>query len=234
MTINLFLWPMLIPMIIPLLYCAKYKKESLVEIGLITLVMILIVIFYWPLLVSNFLLTQTYTAVKFLLFVILPVIFLLLLKRNKPSLNLVQYGIKKQGLRNSLWLCVLFLPIMLIVTFVINYINGVVTDADILSGTISFFEAFTEEFFFRGILFIFLLSKTDLKIAYITSLASFVLMHPQHFNSLFLISTVVQSVLTIEISRRSENIIGAWLLHGINRFFVISIIPFLGLFFLNI
>ena len=227
MEFNLFLWPMLVPMIIPLFYCFKYKKESLAEIGTITASMFLVVVLYWPLQSSNFLSTQTYTAVKFLLFVILPLLCLLILKRNKSPLKLEHFGIKKEGTKKSLWLCILFLPIMLVVTFVIQYVNGVTLDVDVLTATISFFEAFTEEFFFRGILFIFLLNRTNLKIAYFTSLASFVLVHPQHLTTIFLIATVVQGVLTIEICRRSDNLIGAWLLHGINRFFIIAIFPFL-------
>ena len=227
MEFNLFLWPMLVPMIVPLFYCFKYKKESLAEIGTITASMFLVVVLYWPLQSSNFLSTQTYIAVKFLLFVILPLLCLSILKRNKSPLKLKQFGIKKEGTKKSLWLCILFLPIMLVVTFVIQYVNGVALDADVLTGTISFFEAFTEEFFFRGILFIFLLNRTNLKIAYITSLASFVLVHPQHLTTIFLIATIVQGVLTIEICRRSDNLIGAWILHGINRFFIIAIFPFL-------
>ncbi|MCK4332984.1 MAG: CPBP family intramembrane metalloprotease [Thermoplasmatales archaeon] len=96
-----------------------------------------------------------------------------------------------------------------------------------MTGIISFFEAFTEEFFFRGILFIFLLNRTNLKIAYITSLASFVLVHPQHLTTIFLVATIVQGILTIEICRRSDNLTGTWLLHGINRFFIIAIVPLL-------
>ena len=228
MEFNLFLWPMLVPMIAPLFYCFKYKKESLAEIGTITASMFLVVVLYWPLQSSNFLSTQTYTAVKFLLFVVLPVLCLLILKRNKSPLKLKQFGIKKEGTKKSLWLCILFLPIMLGVTIVIQYVNGVTLDVDLLTGTISFFEAFTEEFFFRGILFIFLLNRTNLKIAYFTSLASFVLVHPQHLTTIFLIATIVQGILTIEICRRSDNLIGAWLLHGINRFFIIAIFPFLS------
>ena len=227
MEFDLLLWPMLVPMIIPLIYCFRYKKESLAEIGTIATSMFLVVVLYWPLQSSNFLSNQTYTAVKFLLFVILPLLCLLILKRNKSPLRLEQFGIKKEGMKKSLWLCILFLPIMLIVTFVIQYVNGVILDADVLVGTISFFEAFTEEFFFRGILFIFLLNRTNLKIAYITSLASFVLVHPQHFTTIFLAATIVQGILTIEICRRSTNLTGAWLLHGINRFFIIAIVPLL-------
>ena len=225
MEFNLFLWPIIMPMLIPLFYCAKYKRKYLADVATITLSMVIIVVLYWPLATS--LGSIASIAVKILLFVILPIMCLLFLKRDKSPLNLKQYGIKKDGLKKSLWLCVLFLPIMLVVTFSIKYINGMASDTDILFGTVSFFESFTEEFFFRGILFIFLLGRTDIKIAYITSLASFVLMHPQHFTDIFIVSTIVQGTLTIEITRRSGNITGAWVLHGINRFFIIAVIPFL-------
>jgi membrane protease YdiL (CAAX protease family) len=157
----------------------------------------------------------------------LPVLCLFLLKPKKTTLKSEQFGIKKEGMKTSIWLCILFLPIMLVVTFIIQYVNGITFEADTLTGAISFFEAFTEEFFFRGILYIFLLSRTNKWIAYITSLASFVLMHPQNLDSIFIIGTIIQGVLTIEICKRSGNLTGAWLLHGINRFFIIAIIPFL-------
>ncbi len=228
MNFNFFLLPMLVPMLLPLFYCVKYKRKSLAEIVAIILTMTFIVIPYRPL--SNLIITSQNILVKLILFIILPIIILLIFKGDKSIFNPGQYGIRKDGLKKSLGICTLFLPIMLGVTFVIKYFNGTPYDADVFQGTISFFEAFSEEFFFRGILFIFLLSRTNLKIAYITSLASFILMHPQHlenYTNLFFITTIVQGVLTIEIARRSENITGAWLLHGVNRFFVLAIFPLL-------
>lgn len=189
--------------------------------------MVLIVVLYWPLLTSNFFSTYTYIAVKVLLFILLPLGAFLLIKRDTSPLHGDRYGIKKNGLKKSCFFFMLFLPIMLIVTFVIKYINGVSADVDVAVGTLSFFEAFTEEFFFRGILFFFLLKKTNLTIAYLTSLASFTLMHPQNLTNIFIIGTIVQGILTIEIARRSQNIIGSWLLHGSNRFFELVIIPLL-------
>ena len=229
MELNLFLWPMLIPMIIPIFYCIKFKRESLANIGVIIGVMFLIVILYWPLLTTNYFGNYTYITVKFFLFVLLPILGLQIVKSNKNALDLNRYGLKLQGLKKSTWLFVLFLPIMLGVTIAIQLINGVKIDFNLSFGTIMFFEAFSEEFFFRGILFIFLLSKTNLQVAYITSLASFVLMHPQNLTTFFIIGTIIQGILTIEICRRSENLIGAWLLHGTNRFFTIAIIPLLFL-----
>ncbi len=176
MDFDFFLLPMLVPMFLPIFYCIKYKRESLAEIVAIILTMTFIVIAYWPL--SNLIITSQNILVKIILFIILPIIILFTFKHDGHILNLGQFGIRKNGLKKSLWLCALFLPIMLGVTFVIKYFNGTFYDAGVLAGTISFFEAFSEEFFFRGVLFIFLLSRTNLKIAYITSLASFILMHP--------------------------------------------------------
>jgi len=229
MNFDLLLWPMLIPMVIPIAYCFLKKKKSLPEMGIIALTMILIVIFYWPMTTS--IVTNSNIVVKFLLFVLFPLIMLGALKffskKEKSLLNLSLYGVKKEGIKKSLKLGFLFIPIMIITTFIVKYIIGGTFDANFPLGAVSFIESFTEEFFFRGILFIFLISRTNLKVAYVTSLASFILMHPQNFTSPFIVSTIVQGLLTIEICRRSQNITGAWVLHGANRFFSIAVLPFL-------
>jgi len=223
---------MLIPMVLPLAYAVKYKRDSLIEIGVITFTMIFIVVAYWPLILG---LNSTSNIVtKFLLFVFLPLVFLFITwkirnkqKKKKQEYSFKQFGITEEGFEKSLKLGFLFLPIMLMVTFIAKYMIGGTLDGNFSLGVVSFAESFTEEFFFRGILFLFLMSRTNLKIAYVTSLASFVLMHPQNFTNPFIISTIVQGFLTIEICRRSKNLVGAWVLHGTNRFFSIVIIPFL-------
>jgi membrane protease YdiL (CAAX protease family) len=218
---------MLVPMILPLVYSMKYKKDALFEIGTISAVMTFIVILYWPLLTSNFLLTYTYIGTKVLLFVFLPLVALLLIHRNFSPPQCSNYGIQIKSLKKSIFWCLLFLPIMIIVTGLIQYFYGITWSADLVAGLVSFFEAFTEEFLFRGILFIFLIQKTTMKIAYVTSLMSFILMHPQNITSLFIIGTMVQGILTLEIARRSQNIIGSWVLHGSNRFFSLVLLPLL-------
>jgi len=223
----LFLWPMLIPMILLFFYCMRYKRDVLLEIGSITAAMILIVLLYWPLLTSNFLLSYTYTGVKILLFIVLPLIVFLLINRNFTSLRCSIYGIQKKGMKKSIVWCIIFLPFMLIVTALIQYVYGITWSADLVAGVISFFEAFTEEFFFRGILFIFLIQKTNMKIASVTSFMSFTLMHPQNLTTIFILGTIVQGILTLEIARRSQNIIGSWVLHGSNRFFTLVLLPLL-------
>jgi membrane protease YdiL (CAAX protease family) len=227
MEIDLFLWPMLVPMILPFVYCMKFKRDALFEIGSITVVLMLIVVLYWPLLMSNFLLAYTYTGTKVLLFVFLPLVTFLLMKRNSSPLQGSLYGIEKKSMKNSMVWCLLFLPFMLIVTGLIQFFHGITWDADVVAGIISFFEAFTEEFLFRGILFIFLVQRTNMKIAYVTSLLSFILMHPQNLSTIFIVGTIVQGVLTLEIARRSHNIIGSWVLHGSNRFFTLVLLPLL-------
>jgi membrane protease YdiL (CAAX protease family) len=116
---------------------------------------------------------------------------------------------------------------MLVTTGLIQYFQGVSWSVELVAGSISFFEAFTEEFFFRGILFVFLLQKTTMKIAYATSLASFTLMHPQNLTTIFIIGILLQGILTLEITQRSKNILGTWLLHGSNRFFELVFLPLL-------
>jgi membrane protease YdiL (CAAX protease family) len=225
MDIDMFLWPMLLPMLLPLVYCAKYKKEARVEIVMISVAMVLIVFLYWPLMTMTLFSPYSYIAVKFLLFVVLPIVIFVLLQRNASSLHLSVYGIKKEGVKKSIVWCVLFLPIMLVTTGIIHYFHGVSWDVELIAGLMSLFEAFTEEFFFRGILFVFLLKKTTMKVAYVTSLTSFILMHPQNLTTFFIIGTIVQGFLTIEIARRSQNIVGSWLLHGSNRFFQLVLLP---------
>jgi len=220
---------MLIPMIIPILYAIKYRKESLVDIIILILIMIVIVIFYWPLTISFYFSANIFS--KFILFVLFPLlIFFIIFKiknneLNNKVLNLSQFGLTFKGLKSSVKLGLIFIPLMLIITFLVKYIiNGYYT-IDFFLGFISFFESFTEEFLFRGVLFLFLIRKTNLKVAYVTSLSSFILMHPQNFSNLFIISTLVQGLITLEICRRSRNLAGAWIVHGTNRFFSIVIYP---------
>ena len=224
---------MLIPMIIPIIYGIKYKRDSLLEIIIITLVMIFIVILYWPLTLG--LNSSANIITKFLLFVLVPLFFLYLSykirnkqRRKKLEFQYNQFGITSNGIKKSLKLGFLFLPLMLFITYLAKTMIGGTLYPNFPLGIVSFIESFTEEFFFRGILFLFLMSKTNLKIAYITSLLSFILIHPQNFTNLFIISTIIQGLITIEICRRTSNLAGAWIVHGTNRFFSIAIYPLLS------
>jgi len=225
MVIDLFLWPMLLPLAVPIFYSLRYKKKHLPEILVIALSMSLIVVLWWPVVTSDILGSETYYASKLLLFVLLPLLCLLIFGRKRHALDPRRYGIRKGGLAKSLRFALIVLPIMLVVTYLAWLIPGPVYGADFWLGVAMFFESFTEEFLFRGILFVFLLSRTNVQIAAFTSVACFVLMHPQHLDNISLLPTVTQGILTMEIARRSENIIGAWFLHGINRFFTIAVLP---------
>lgn len=232
MEFDFFLWPMLMPMFIPIFYGLKYKRESLLEIIIITIVMIGIVISYWPL--SLGFNSSANIITKFLLFVLIPILFLYLnykiinrYSHKKSDFQLNQFGITRNGIEKSLKLGFILIPLMFLVTFSAKYMIGGISDPNFPLGVVSFVESFTEEFFFRGILFLFLMSKTNLKIAYITSLTSFILMHPQNFTNPFIISTIAQGLITLEICKRSSNLAGAWIVHGANRFFSIALYPLL-------
>lgn len=194
--------------------------------------MLFIVIFYWPLTLT--IESQANIFTKFILFVLFPLISLFFIfkiknlkTRNKIGFDVNQFGISSYGLKKSLRLGFIFLPLMLIVTFFVKFLMGGTFESNLILGIFSFIESFSEEFFFRGILFLFLMYKTNFKVAYITSLASFILLHPQNFFNPFIISTIIQGFITLEICRRSKNITGAWLVHGSNRFFSIALYPFM-------
>ena len=233
MIIDLFLWPMLLPLLIPILYCYKNKKEALNEVFIITLSMAIIVIFYWPLTTTFYSVANIYT--KTVLFVIIPAGFLFLYDKSrsiksdsyKSIFKLETFGITNKGIDKSLIFALIFTPIMIITTIIVLNLNNYGYGTDFYTGTVYFVESFTEEFLFRGILFLFLASRINIQVAYWTSLLSFILMHPQYMPDSILIITIVQGFLTLEICRRSKNMIGAWTLHGINRIFTIVILPFI-------
>ena len=138
---------------------------------------------------------------------------------------LSKLGIRKENLAKSL----IYGLIAAAITITITVLVIQTMPFDWVYRIIMFFEAFTEEFFFRGLLFLYLLSKTDLKVAYVTSILGFVLMHPQHFSSFFLISTITQGILLTVVVHKTKNITGAWVGHGLNRFFPVLLRNMLGI-----
>ena len=215
-------------MILPIVYIALYKRQYIVEIILITLTMIFAVIAYWPL-TTGFRTTANILP-KFILFVFIPYIILFVywkLKKNSEN-HFKLLGLTNKNLERSFKLGLALIPLMILITFLAKYMIGLSTMEPYLEvGVVSFIESFTEEFFFRGILFLLLMMRTNFTVAYITSLSSFILMHPQNLADLFIISTIAQGILTLEICRRTKNLAGAWVLHGTNRFFSIIILPFI-------
>ena len=225
---NFFLWPMLLPLIIPIAYCIKNIKASCVDISLISFSIFIIVVLYWPLTLG--IRSPANLFSKFLLFIIIPIILLSLRLKNKKAIikEFELFGLTQKNIKKSTILGFIFIPLMVLITVLIQYYIGFSpNNPDVYLGIMSFFESFTEEFFFRGILFIFLISKTNFKIAYSTSLSCFILAHPQNLTSLFIIGTLVQGIITLEICRRSQNLIGSWMVHGTNRLVSIVLLPFL-------
>ena len=189
--------------------------------------MILIVVLYEPLIWNLDFPIFGYTFWKFILFVFLPLAILYWSGAGKNiKSTLSRFGVKKEGTGDSLKLGLFLIPLMLAIDAVISFWLGRShMPSDNLYAGIMFFESFTEEFFFRGILFLFLWQLTDVRVAYITSIASFVLIHPQYFWGIGMIPVIAQGVLTAIIVHKSKNLTGAWVLHGVNRVFSLSILP---------
>jgi hypothetical protein len=227
MEIDFFLWPILLPLILLVVYAiVRHRKVFRFSI-LLLVVEICIVILYWPLISLGLFSSFTYIFVKYLLFIFIPLLLIVLFTENQVKDQLLIIGLGKKGLKRSMIFFLLFLPVMFIVSGVVTYLSGNFYPSSLYFGVLSFFESFSEEFFFRGVLFLVLLTYVDIRLAYVISLASFILVHPQHLTSLFILPTVVQGILTLEIVRRSNNLVGAWFLHGVNRIFLLLVIPFL-------
>jgi membrane protease YdiL (CAAX protease family) len=189
--------------------------------------MILIVILYEPLVWNLDFPVLGYIFWKFVLFVFIPLgIFIWYWKGKNSEKPLEVFGVRKEGMKKSLFFCALFIPLMLATDTIVSYLLGRTSPpSDLSYSGIMFIESFTEEFFFRGILFLYLWKVTDVRVAYVTSIMSFVLVHPQYFWGLGMVSVIVQGVLTAVIVHKSKNLTGAWVLHGVNRVFSLSILP---------
>ncbi|MCK5023532.1 MAG: CPBP family intramembrane metalloprotease [Candidatus Aenigmarchaeota archaeon] len=221
--------PFLLVLILPLVYVLLRKKDQLKPIIAIIVCSIVTVILY-PL---TTVLSQSsplfgYTIGKFIIFVFLPILTIFYLERS--SLNslkdiLAKIGVHKTNMKKS----VAYGLIAACVTIAITTVIIQTSQFDALHQTIMFFESFTEEFFFRGFLFLYLLSKIkSFKIAFTTSILAFIFAHPQHFISPFLISTAAQAILMTIVTHKTKNITGPWIGHGLNRVVPALIRSFLG------
>ena len=219
---------MLVPMIIPVLYCWKYQKENLKKLWPIIISMVLIVVLYTSVFgIIPVPYQVEYTTIKFILFVFMPLAILYFWNKEHNLKNMLAgFGIRKKGTEESLKLSAFVLPVMLgSIAFTSFMLERSYNPAEPIYSIISFFESFSEEFFFRGILFLYLWKFTDIRIAYITSMASFVLMHPQYFWGLAMLPGIVQAILTTIIAHKTKNLAGPWVLHGASRIFALSILP---------
>ncbi len=212
--IDLSLYPanpvvLLVPVsLIPLLYSLRWKREILRDILLLTLLSVLIVLFY-PLISYT-----GYALGKFILFVFLPIAFIYFIERWSVRDILINAGVRRENLVASIGYGLAAAVVTIAITVLVS---SSAPELDFLWSIIMFFESFTEEFFFRGVLFLYLLQKTNRWVSYLTSILGFVLIHPQHFTSLFILSTITQAVILAVVVDSTRNITGPWIAHGLNR-----------------
>ncbi len=209
---------MLLAFVIPLVYCIKWKKTNLRKVVLILICCILIVVLYPITIYLGNIIEPVlgYFLGKLILFILFPVIAILALERWKIKTTLIELGVKKEKLMTSILLGLGVLLITIIIA-VMLYGWGHAAPSSAYWNTIMFFDAFNEEFLFRGVLLLYLWKITDLKIAYATSVLAFILAHPQNFSSLYLISTAAQGILLGIVTYKTKNLVGPWISHGLNR-----------------
>jgi membrane protease YdiL (CAAX protease family) len=204
---NFPLLPMILTIAVPIFYCNIRKRESLRDVSIIALCMLLIIIFYVFLIKALNIPYFGYIITKFILFFFIPLGIFLWYLRGKGVKNILAgFGVRTKGLKTSLLFCLALIPVMLVATTLIS--PGTGAPAPLWFTTIMFFEAFTEEFFFRGILFLYLWEKTDPRIAAFTSIAAFTLVHPQYMVSIQMLGPIIQGILTVIIVWKSKKLTG--------------------------
>lgn len=201
-------------LLIPLIYSAAWKRRELKSMALLFACGILMVILY-PLTsyLSVFMGRGGYPLAKLIIFVLLPIGAIYYIEGWKVGDILSRTGVGRENLGKSIIYGLGAAVVTITITFLLSTASGV----DLIWSAITFFESFTEEFFFRGVLLLYLMKKTNLKIAYVTSVISFIIVHPQNFSNLFLLSTTAQGILMGIVAYRTRNIIGPWIGHGLNR-----------------
>jgi membrane protease YdiL (CAAX protease family) len=226
---SFFLWPVIIPILIPIAYCLKWKRESLGHIWPVALCLVLIVLLFEPLVWGLDFPVLGYAFWKSVLFVFLPLAVLCWHLRGKMGARKIfaGLGVRRRGAGESLKLGMFLLPVMLISTTLASlWLARHYSPSDVSYSGIMFAESFTEEFFFRGIMFLYLWKLADIRVAYVTSIIGFVLLHPQYFWGAAIVPAIVQGVLTAIIVHKSKNLAGPWLLHGTARVFSLSVLPY--------
>jgi membrane protease YdiL (CAAX protease family) len=164
-----------------------------------------------------------YFFAKVVLF-LLPGLIIIRLRRYKLS----DFGITKEGLKLSLLLGFGILIITTLTNAIIFIQNPemmqawssqFVSPSNLITiwSIPLFFDAFNEEFLFRGIFFFFAYKNTEnLPLAYIVSMMVALAWHPE-FTLFRIIPIFVQGTLLCYLLYKSKNIHGAWISHGINR-----------------
>ena len=123
MDLDFFLWPLLLPLFYLVLY-TFLKHRQLFRFSISIFISgVCIVGLYWPLLSFDFFQLFNYFIVKYLLFIFLPVLLIILLTRKHVTDLIKSSGLQRKGWKNSIYLCILFLPIMLFVSGGITYLS---------------------------------------------------------------------------------------------------------------
>jgi len=207
--------PMLLALIIPIIYCIIWKKSSLKKVGIILICCVLSVVFY-PMIVEFEKIFEPligYFLGKLILFTIIPFVIILYIEKWNIKKGIQKLGIRKEKIVMSILLGL----VAVVITVVIALIIFEPGSTSPLWKIIMFFEAFNEEFLFRGVLLLYLWKITDLKIAYTTSTLAFILAHPQHFSLEHIAGVTAQAILLGIVTCKTKNIIGPWISHGLNR-----------------
>ena len=140
---------------------------------------------------------------------------LVIIKLRKYRLS--DFGITKENLRSSLLLGFG----VLIVTALTNAIMFSAAKSFSLLVFVTwsiplFFDAFNEEFLFRGIYFLFAYRNTkNIPLSYVVSMILAFAWHP--LEVVRMIPVFVQGTLLCYLLYKTKNIHGAWVSHGINR-----------------
>lgn len=218
---NIWMFPialMLFALLIPIIYCIGWKRESLRKVITISICCILIVLLYRITTDLGNIIEPVlgYFIGKLILFTIFPLITVLYLERGKIKTVLGELGVKKDKLAMTILLGLGALIITVILALLI-YGWGQTESPSTIWNILMFFEAFNEEFLFRGFLLLYLWKITNLKVSYTTSVLAFILAHPQHLTSLSFIGLAAQGILLGVITYKTKNIIGAGISHGLNR-----------------
>ncbi|RLG19262.1 hypothetical protein DRN74_07110, partial [Candidatus Micrarchaeota archaeon] len=205
----------LIPAFILILF--GLVKQRKFQPYLDVLLMILPATFFYGIITSNLpegsFQWYFYFLAKTILFV-LPGLVVIKLRKYRLS----DFGITINGLKLSLLLGFGILLITSITNAIIFSLTGSIFLPPFLTWSIPlFFDAFNEEFMFRGIFFFFALKNTkNLALSYIVSMILAFSWHPE-FTMFRMIPVFVQGTLLCYLLYKSKNIFGAWISHGINR-----------------
>jgi membrane protease YdiL (CAAX protease family) len=212
--------PLLIAMVIPLAYSLLRGRHEIRAVSIIILASAAAVLLYPAVnLLSAMVPVIGYSIGKLIIFVAIPLAAVLFLERSGLRKSFQEMGVRRPGLARSIiyGILVAFITVSVIVLgLVLGILPGQAFDP--LFRTVMFLEAFTEEFFFRGFLLLYLISKTSRAVGFSTSILAFILAHPQHFIAYMLIPTILQGALLAWVAYRTRKIIGPWVSHGMNRF----------------